>query len=69
MRKWSDDFLLSIIISFIGDNSKGFSLEYYGIVSPPINDTYKNTLSIVLPKNRTVLVNVVELEIFGLCDW
>ena len=63
MRKWFNTFLLNLIIFFIG---KGFSLEYYGIISPPKNEELKPvTIPIKLPMNRKVVVNVTELVIPG----
>lgn len=56
-------FPLSIIISLIGDNhNKGFSLEYYGIISQPKTKAIE-THEIALPDTRTVVVNVNVLEI------
>ena len=56
-------FPLSIIISLIGDNhNKGFSLEYYGIISQP-KETGSLDHVINLHENRNVVVNVNALEI------
>ena len=52
-----------LIFSFIGERLKGVSLEYYGIISPPKNETGKTTYSIELHGNREVAVNVVQLLI------
>ena len=56
----------NFIIFFIG---KGFSLEYYGIISPPKNEALKNvTVTIKLPMSRKVVVNVMDLAISGRCE-
>ena len=65
MRKWLNTFLLNLIIFFIG---KGFSLQNYGIKSPPKNEELKPvTFPIKLKMNRKVVVNVIKLVIPGKC--
>ena len=55
----------NLIIFFIG---KGFSLEYYGIISPPKYEALKtDPIPIKLPMSRKVVVNVIELAISGRC--
>ena len=54
--------LLRVIISFIVEDLKGFSLEYYGIISEPKTETALDH-KIELPVNRSVVVNVNALEI------
>ena len=64
MSKWSDHSSKCNYLSFIGNNPKGFSLEYYGIISQPKETGFDSEDHVInLPENRNVVVNVNALEI------